>query len=331
MGGFPYASVLSRHLPPTRPLHRRLVEAVRARVVGQDHALHHLVVTLLAGGHALLEGVPGLAKTLLARSVAEALDVSFRRIQFTPDLLPADILGSMVFQKETGTFVPAPGPIFANLVLADEINRAPPKVQSALLEAMEEGEVTLGGETFPLREPFMVLATQNPLEHHGTYPLAEAQVDRFLVHIRMSYPTPAEEREILRCVARHRPRRVPPVVEVDELLSARREVGEVYVDDRVQAYIVSLLEATRHPQAVGLDELAPWIALGVSPRGGIALQRAARAQAWLSGRDHVLPDDVKAMVPAVFRHRIVPSLEGEAEGVDPDRLVGSILRAVPVP
>lgn len=331
MGVAPCSSALTAPPPPNRPLHRRLVEAVRARVVGQEEALHHLMVTLLAGGHALLEGVPGLAKTLLARSLAEAVNASFRRIQFTPDLLPADILGSMVFQKETGTFVPAPGPIFANLVLADEINRAPPKVQSALLEAMEEGEVTLGGETFLLREPFMVLATQNPLEHHGTYPLAEAQVDRFMVHIRMSYPTPVEEREILRSATRNRPRRTAPAVDREELLSARREIADVYVDDRVQAYIVSLLEASRHPEAVGLPELARRIALGVSPRGGIALQRAARAQAWLWGRDHVLPEDVKAMAPAVLRHRIVLSLEGEAEGVDSDHIVAVLLGLVPVP
>ena len=246
----------------TEPLHHLIEKSIRQRVVGQTPAVHNLLVALLAGGHALLEGVPGLAKTLLARTLAQSVDASFRRIQFTPDLLPSDILGSMVFQKETGTFVPAPGPIFANIVLADEINRAPPKVQSALLEAMEERQVSMGDHSFPLREPFLVLATQNPLEHHGTYPLAEAQIDRFMVHLRLEYPDPAEEAEILRLAAAPGPESVSPVVTDQDLLRGREQVGRVHVDGRIREYIVRVIRGPRDPSVVGLPELAPLITSG---------------------------------------------------------------------
>jgi len=300
-------------------------------VVGQSGVLRRLLVALLAGGHVLLEGVPGLAKTLLARSLAEAVDASFRRIQFTPDLLPSDILGGMVFQEETRTFVPAPGPIFANFVLADEINRAPPKVQSALLEAMEEGQVTLGGESFPLRQPFMVLATQNPLEHHGTYPLAEAQVDRFMMHLQMGYPGKSEEREILRLAANPPVVGVEPVLSARELMEARTAIRQVHVDARIQDYLVELVNATRDPEGAGIPDLGALLSMGASPRAGIALQAGARARAFLEGRSFVLPEDVKALAPDVLRHRLVLTYEAEAEGVSPDQVLEQVLSSVPIP
>jgi MoxR-like ATPase len=301
------------------------------KVVGQSGVLHRLLVALLAGGHVLLEGVPGLAKTLLARSLAEAVDASFRRIQFTPDLLPSDILGGMVFQEETRTFVPAPGPIFANFVLADEINRAPPKVQSALLEAMEEGQVTLGGESFPLRQPFMVLATQNPLEHHGTYPLAEAQVDRFMMHLRLGYPGKSEEREILRLAANPPELKVEPVLSARELMEARGAIRQVHVDARIQDYLVELVNATRDPAGAGIPELGDLLSMGASPRAGIALQAGARARAFLEGRSFVLPEDVKALAPDVLRHRLVLTYEAEAQGVSGDQVLERVLSSVPIP
>lgn len=324
-------SVVISDPPPRLPLHKRIEGAIRLRVVGQAGVLHRLLVALLAGGHVLLEGVPGLAKTLLARTLAEAVDASFRRIQFTPDLLPSDILGGMVFQEETRTFVPAPGPIFANFILADEINRAPPKVQSALLEAMEEGQVTLGGDSYPLRQPFMVLATQNPLEHHGTYPLAEAQVDRFMMHLHLGYPDKSEEREILRLAAGAPRGRVRAVLSEKELMEAREALEDVHIDARIQDYVVDLLHATRAPGEAGAPHLEPLIRMGASPRAGIALQACARARAFLDGRSFVLPEDVKALAPDVLRHRLLLSFEAEARGLGPDEVLGLILSSVPVP
>jgi MoxR-like ATPase len=312
-------------------LRHRVEEAVRTRIVGQAEVLDHLLVALLAGGHVLLEGLPGLAKTLLARTLASTVDASFRRIQFTPDLLPSDILGSLVYQEETSSFVPAPGPIFANLVLADEINRAPPKVQSALLEAMEEEQVSLGGETFRLRSPFMVLATQNPLEHHGTYPLSEAQVDRFMMLLRLGYPGRAEEMEILRGGEGSGRRPPPPVVTTRELLAARTEVGKIHVDDALRRYVVDLVRTTREEVPGGVDELRGLLAVGASPRSGLALQRAARARAFLAGRPYVLPQDVKFLAPAVLRHRLLPSYEARDRGLGPDEILEGILHAVPAP
>lgn len=317
--------------PPPSSLREKIEGAVRLRVVGQEPILDRLLIALLAGGHVLLEGVPGLAKTLLARTLAEAVDGSFRRIQFTPDLLPSDILGGMVFQEETRTFVPAPGPIFANFILADEINRAPPKVQSALLEAMEEGQVTLGGETFPLRQPFVVLATQNPLEHHGTYPLAEAQVDRFMMHLRLDYPGRSEEREILRMAAGSGSGPMEPVVLVQDLLEAREAMRKIHVDARIQDYLVEILHATRHPDQAGLPDLGPLLEVGASPRAGIALQEGARARAYLDGRSFVLPEDVKALAPDVLRHRLLLTFEARAQGLGPDQVLSQLLSTVPVP
>lgn len=317
---------------PEQPLQTRIESSIRERVVGHSAAVQSLLAALLAGGHVLLEGVPGLAKTLLAKTLADAIDASFRRIQFTPDLLPSDILGSMVFQKETETFVPAPGPIFANIVLADEINRAPPKVQSALLEAMEEGQVSLGDQTFPLRQPFLVLATQNPLEHHGTYPLAEAQIDRFMMHLRLDYPTRSEERDILRLSSRlgHR-KRTEPVVDARELLEARDGLQAIHLDERIQDYVVDVVRGTRDPSTVGLPSLAALVSSGASPRAGIHLQEAARGRAYLLGRSFVLPEDVKELAPDVLRHRLILSVEAQAQGIGPDTLLHQILSNVPVP
>ncbi len=316
---------------PETPLHHRIEESIRREVVGHSAGVHSLLVALFAGGHVLLEGVPGLAKTLLARTLAHSVDASFRRIQFTPDLLPSDILGSMVFQKETETFVPARGPIFANIILADEINRAPPKVQSALLESMEERQVSLGEHSFALEEPFLVLATQNPLEHHGTYPLAEAQIDRFMMHLLLDYPAKSEEKEILRLASEENGSAGGPVITAQELLRSREEIRKIHVDDRIQDYVVDLARATRDPKSVGLPELDLLLSSGVSPRAGIHLQEAARAEAYLSGRSYVLPEDVKALAPNVLRHRLVITFEAEAQGIGPDDILDQILSFVPVP
>jgi len=318
---------------------RKLLEdvstAVHRRVVGQDETVRGLLIALLTGGHVLLEGLPGLAKTLLVRSLAEALSTSFRRIQFTPDLLPGDIVGTPVYDQSTGTFRVHRGPIFANLVLADEMNRAPPKVQSALLEAMEEEQVTIDGTPHPLPHPFLVLATQNPIEQHGTYPLAEAQLDRFMMKLRIGYPTGDEEREILRRVALSGTGSgqgvIEPVASAEAIVEARRELEAVRVEQRVQDYVVDLAMATRDPKGAGMSELAEWIEFGISPRASIFLIRAARARAWLEGRDFVLPDDVKAMAPPVLRHRIRMTYEADVKGVTPDQVVGRLLGTIRAP
>jgi MoxR-like ATPase len=309
--------------------------SIRLRVVGQDETVQGLLVALLTGGHVLLEGLPGLAKTLLVRSLAEALHTSFRRIQFTPDLLPGDVVGTPVYHQKTGEFRVHPGPIFANLVLADEINRAPPKVQSALLEAMEEGQVTIDGTTYPLPAPFFVMATQNPIEQQGTYPLAEAQLDRFMMKLRIGYPNRADEREILRRVALAPAGAAPPVVEAPAspaaVLEARAELDGVHVEDRIQDYIVELVFATREPSAAGLPDLGSLLEFGISPRATIFLARASRARAFLLGRDFVLPDDVKAVAPAVLRHRLRTTFEAEARGIDADDVIAQLLSSVPSP
>ncbi len=309
---------------------RRVAGALQRQVLGQERACHRVLLTLVAGGHLLLEGVPGLAKTRLVRALAGALDVSFRRIQFTPDLLPADITGTMIYREATGSFVPAPGPLFANLVLADEINRAPPRVQSALLEAMEERQVTLGGESHPLREPFMVLATRNPIEQHGTYPLSEAQLDRFMMLVRLDYPSREDEAAVLRS-SLHPAGTAVAVSGPEEVLRARREAERVHVDDRVVRYVTDLLRATRRPEEAGLPELTPFVAYGASTRAGIFLQQAARAHAYLAGRSFVSPSDVKEVAPEVLAHRLILSFEADAEGVRAEDLLDRILDAVPVP
>jgi MoxR-like ATPase len=308
-----------------------ILKEVGKRVVGQDDMLERLLVGLLCGGHILLEGVPGLAKTLAVRSLAETIRTSFQRIQFTPDLLPADIIGTMVFDQRTGEFHPKRGPLFANIVLADEVNRAPAKVQAALLEAMQERQVTIGGETHRLEEPFLVLATQNPIEHEGTYPLPEAQLDRFMLKVRVGYPSRDEEKEILWRMAGGRLPPIEAVAAPDEILALRDAVADLYMDQKIVDYIVDLVRATREPQAVGLPEIRPLVAWGASPRASIYLAQAARAHAYLRGRAYVVPEDVKAMAPDVLRHRVLLTFEAEAEDATPDGIIARILEAMDTP
>jgi MoxR-like ATPase len=304
---------------------------VSKRVVGQEAMIERLMIALLTGGHVLLEGVPGLAKTLAVRTLAESVHTTFHRIQFTPDLLPADVVGTQIFDQATGNFSVKQGPIFANIVLADEINRAPAKVQSALLEAMQEKQVTIGGQTFALTEPFMVLATQNPIEQEGTYPLPEAQVDRFMLKLRVTYPSRDEEKEIVRRMAGGTPIPVSAVAKPKDILTARAEIAALHVDERVMDYMVDLVLATRDPEKAGLTDLGPLIEYGGSPRATIALAQASRAHAFLRGRAFVTPDDVKAIAPDVLRHRVVLTFEAEAEEVTSDELVRRVLERVPSP
>ena len=308
-----------------------VVHEVSKRVVGQDAMIERLLIALLTGGHVLLEGVPGLAKTLAVRTLAESVHTTFHRIQFTPDLLPADVVGTQVFDQASGNFSVKRGPIFANIILADEINRAPAKVQSALLEAMQEKQVTIGGQTFKLAEPFLVLATQNPIEQEGTYPLPEAQVDRFMLKLRVTYPSRDEEKEIVRRMAGGAAIPVDAVAKPQDILAARAEIAGLHVEERVMDYLVDLVVATRDPKAAGLADLAPLIEYGASPRATIALAQAARAHAFLRGRAFVTPDDVKAIAPDVLRHRVVLTFEAEAEEVSSDELVRRFLDRVPTP
>ena len=322
----------SRPVRPVEPgVTTDVVREVGKRVVGQEAMLERLLVGLLTGGHVLLEGVPGLAKTLAVRSLAEVIRVSFQRIQFTPDLLPADIIGTMIFDQRTGEFHPKRGPLFANIILADEINRAPAKVQAALLEAMQEKQVTIGNDTYPLDEPFLVLATQNPIEHEGTYPLPEAQLDRFMLKVLVDYPTRDDEKEILWRMAGGETIPIAPMAGPQEILTVRRTIAELYMDQKIVDYIVDVVRATREPQAVGLHEIRPLIAYGASPRASIYLAQAARAHAYLRGRQYVVPEDVKAMAPDVLRHRVLLTFEAEAEDVDADGVIAKVLEAVDVP
>jgi MoxR-like ATPase len=310
---------------------RRVTEELGRRLVGQAAMVERLIIGLLTGGHILLEGVPGLAKTLAVRTLAEILHATFSRIQFTPDLLPADVIGTMVFDPKTQEFHPKQGPLFAHIVLADEINRAPAKVQSALLEAMQEHQVTIGGTTYKLPEPFLVLATQNPIEQEGTYPLPEAQLDRFLLKVHVDYPTRIEEREVLLRMAGGEPIPVERVLDPKSILSARRAIAAVHLDQRLVDYIVDLVRATREPGSVGLASLTPLVAYGASPRASIALAQSARAHAFLQGRGFVVPEDVRALAPDVLRHRIVLTFEAEAEDVTTDQVVDQVLKAVRAP
>jgi MoxR-like ATPase len=300
-------------------------------LIGQQEMVSRLMVALLTGGHVLLEGVPGLAKTLTINSLARALDLDFKRIQFTPDLLPADLLGTLIFNPREGGFTTRKGPIFSTFVLADEINRAPSKVQSALLEAMQELQVTIGDQSFPLDPLFLVMATQNPIEQEGTYPLPEAQVDRFMLKVVVGYPSRAEERHILDRMATSAPLpEVKPVLDPAHVLEARGVVDEIYIDDKVRDYIVDLVWATREPHVYGLD-LAPFIQYGASPRATINLALAARSWAFLEGRGYVTPHDVKSIGMDVLRHRVIASYEAEAEGLTSESLVQKVFDAVAVP
>jgi MoxR-like ATPase len=301
------------------------------RMIGQSAMVDRVLVALLADGHILLEGVPGLAKTLLVKTLAEAIHADFSRLQFTPDLLPADLLGTQIYNPKTSEFSIHRGPIFANIVLADEINRAPAKVQSALLEAMQERQVTIADQTFPLDNPFLVLATQNPVEHEGTYPLPEAQVDRFMLKVVVDYPTRDEERRIVALMAVGEPEPVRPVVDLETILKAREGVRRIYVDERITEYVLDLVLASRDPAAFGMADLKGYIAYGASPRASIYLVTAARAHAFLRGRGYVTPEDVKAIAPDILRHRVITTYEAEASDIDGSELVQRILDAIEVP
>ena len=300
-------------------------------VVGQRYVIERVLVGMLTGGHVLLEGVPGLAKTLAVKTVAEAVNCSFRRIQFTPDLLPADVVGTQVYDPRTQTFSARQGPVFANVVLADEVNRAPAKVQSALLEAMQERQVTLGDQTFVLPDPFIVLATQNPIEHEGTYPLPEAQVDRFMLKVKVGYPSREEERAILDRMVVASPPHASKVVEKEELAAAKATVLRIYMDDRIKDYVVNLVFATRDPRGHGLADLAPLVEFGASPRATLFLALGARAHAFLRRRAYVTPEDVKAVAYDVLRHRITLTYEAEAEEVTAEKVVSRVLDRIEVP
>ena len=300
-------------------------------IVGQEYLIDRLIVGLLANGHVLLEGVPGLAKTLSVRTLAAAIHAKFNRIQFTPDLLPADIVGTLIYSPQDGKYHATKGPVFANFVLADEINRAPAKVQSALLEAMQERQVTLGGETMPLPTPFLVLATENPIDQEGTYPLPEAQVDRFMFKVLVGYPTFEEERKILDSMAFTAPdMSVKPVIPLEEIAKTRKLVDQIHVDEKIRDYVVNVVFATRKPQDYQLD-IQPFIQFGASPRATIALTLAAKTWALMQGRSYTTPQDIKSIGPDVLRHRIILSYEAEVQGITTDDLIRKIFNSIPVP
>ncbi|OGG54307.1 MAG: ATPase [Candidatus Handelsmanbacteria bacterium RIFCSPLOWO2_12_FULL_64_10] len=311
------------------------VEAILAEVgrviVGQQYMVERLLIALLCNGHVLLEGVPGLAKTLSVNTLARTIRASFHRIQFTPDLLPADLIGTMIYHQGNGEFVPKKGPIFAHLILADEVNRAPAKVQSAMLEAMQERQVTIGDRSFPLEDPFLVLATQNPIEQEGTYPLPEAQLDRFMLKVRVTYPSRKEERAIMDRMSGGPPPQVRPVVTPADIVKARAVVNAVYVDEKIKDYIVDLVFATRDPAGSGLGDLASMIEYGASPRASIYLTQAARAHAFLQRRGYVTPEDVKAVGLDVLRHRVIVTYEAEAEEITAEDVVRRVFDHVEVP
>ena len=300
-------------------------------IVGQRYMIERLLIGLLTGGHVLLEGVPGLAKTLTVSTLARVIQAGFHRIQFTPDLLPADLVGTMIYNQKTGEFIPKRGPIFTNLLLADEVNRAPAKVQSAMLECMQERQVTIGDHTFPLADPFLVLATQNPIEQEGTYPLPEAQVDRFMLKIEVTYPTKREERDIMDRMTTGQVFNVDKIISPDDIVRARHVVHEIYVDDKIKEYILNVVFASRNPQSSGLDELTELIEYGASPRASIYLNTAAKAHAFIRGRGYVTPEDIKSIAMDILRHRIIVSYEAEAEEITPENVVQKILDHVEVP
>ena len=308
-----------------------LMMGMNQTIVGQKHLVESLLIGLLSDGHVLLEGVPGLAKTLAIKTLAQLIDADFSRIQFTPDLLPADVVGTMIYSQKNENFVIKKGPVFANFVLADEINRAPAKVQSALLEAMQEHQVTIGEETFALPDPFLVLATQNPIEQEGTYPLPEAQVDRFMLKVVISYPKKEEERLIVNAHVKDAFQKVSPILKVEDIVEARKVVKEVYIDEKIEKYIVDLVFATRNPEEYGLKELSGMIAFGASPRASINMALAARAYAFIKRRGYVIPEDIRAVAMDVLRHRIGLTYEAEANNITSEEIVNQILNAVEVP
>ena len=309
----------------------KLTEEVGKVIVGQKYMVERLLIGLLSNGHVLLEGVPGLAKTLTVRTLSAAIQTKFQRIQFTPDLLPADLIGTLIYDQQSGKFQTKKGPIFANLILADEVNRSPAKVQSALLEAMQERTVTIGDNTFPLDDPFLVLATQNPIEQEGTYPLPEAQVDRFMLKLSIGYPTPEEELEIMRRMATGPEPKANPVVGPQDIIKARNVVEEIYIDPKIEQYIIDIVFATRKPKDYGLEELSDLIAYGASPRASIYLVKTAKAHAFLNRRGYVTPEDVRAIGMDVLRHRVIVTYEAEAEETRPEDVVRKVLNKIEVP
>ena len=322
---------LNEHIQREASFIKDILRETGQVIVGQERLIHRLLVALLSDGHILIEGVPGLAKTLAVRTLAQAIDASFQRIQFTPDLLPADLTGTQIYNPKTGDFTPRLGPIFSNIVLADEINRAPAKVQSALLEAMEERQVTLGDQTHRLDTPFMVLATQNPIEHEGTYPLPEAQLDRFMLKVIVGYPSRDEERLIMDRMAGEARPQPQPAINTTTIIQARQAVNSIYVDEKIKDYILDIVFATRDPAASKMQEFAPLIEIGVSPRATIALTKAAKASAFLRGRGYVTPDDVKQLALDVLRHRLVVTFEAEAEDITPANIIQQIISRIEVP
>jgi MoxR-like ATPase len=323
---------ITRKIGEEDALIRKVLDAMDTVIVGQRFLIERILVALLCNGHILIEGVPGLAKTMVVKSLARLVHARFQRIQFTPDLLPADLVGTLIYSPGEGAFTTRKGPIFANVVLADEINRAPAKVHSALLEAMEERQVTIGETTFPLESLFLVLATQNPIEQEGTYPLPEAQMDRFMLKIVITYPSQEEEREIMRRSGRTAAREEPePVLFPEDILRMRGLVDSIYLDGKIEQYITDLVFATREPARHGFADLERFIAYGASPRASIGLALASRAMAFLRGRGYVVPQDVKDMAPEVLRHRIIPSYEADAEGVTVDRMISRFLAETQVP
>ncbi len=309
----------------------RMRVEVNKAVVGQAEMVEGILMGLLTGGHVLLEGVPGLAKTLTISSVSKSISLDFQRIQFTPDLLPTDLIGTMIFNPKSGEFTPRKGPVFTNIVLADEINRAPAKVQSALLEAMAEKQVTIGDESYKLETPFLVLATQNPLEQEGTYPLPEAQMDRFMFKINVGYPTKSEELEIMNRMGRNEKPQIQSVITKEDLLRASERVDQIYVDTKIKNYIVEIIMASRKPTEYGLGKIASLISVGGSPRASISLIRAAKAHAFLRSRGYVTADDIKAIAYSVLRHRLILTYEAEAENIKSDEVVKEILSSIEVP
>lgn len=310
---------------------RRLREEINKVIIGQDYMIERMLVGLLANGHILVEGVPGLAKTTAVKTLANAIDTGFQRIQFTPDLLPADLIGTQIYLPKTAEFQIKKGPIFHNIILADEINRAPAKVQSALLEAMQERQVTIGEETFQLDEPFLVMATQNPIEQEGTYPLPEAQVDRFMLKLKISYPNKDEEKGIMKRMANTDSLNIQPVISPKEIIAAREIVNQIYIDEKLQDYIVDIVFATREPGAYKLSSIDQMIQFGASPRATIYLNRASRAYAFLNDRAYVTPQDIKSIGKDILRHRIILTYEAEAENLSSDDIVNRIFESVEVP
>ncbi len=300
-------------------------------IVGQEYMIRRLIIGLFADGHVLIEGVPGLAKTLAVSTLADVISVGFRRIQFTPDLLPADLIGTLIFNQKEGTFTPKKGPIFSNIILADEINRAPAKVQSALLEAMQERQVTIGEKSYKLEEPFLVLATQNPIEQEGTYPLPEAQVDRFMLKSKVTYPKKEEEREIINRMSDNKPIDVKKIIKPKDVLNTRALVNDIYVDEKIKEYVLNIVFATRSPEEYGLKDISEFIEYGASPRASIYLVRAAKANAMLDQRGYVSPEDIKEIGRDVLRHRIILTYEAEAENVTSEDIVDRIFDEIEIP